>query len=89
MNSELITGKRKFLNPAVALNVKEKTMDCPLLSNSHLKPCKSTSDVFANTIFSSDKYCKGIWFTLCPLFRQQKIKENIKENYFGNVLADR
>jgi hypothetical protein len=64
-------------------------MDCPLLSDSRLKPCKSTNDVFAHTIFSSDKYCKGIWFTLCPLFRQQKIKENIKENFLENVPADR
>jgi hypothetical protein len=64
-------------------------MDCPLLSNSRLKPCKSTSDLFANTIFSSDKYCKGIWFTLCPLYRQQKIKENIKEEFMKNVFAAR
>ncbi len=64
-------------------------MDCPLLSNSRLKPCKSTSDLFANTIFSSDKYCKGIWFTLCPLFRQQKIHENVKVDFMKNVLAAR
>jgi hypothetical protein len=49
-------------------------MDCPLLSRSRLKPCKSTKDVFAHTLFLSDKYCKGILFTLCPLFRQQQGK---------------
>jgi len=64
-------------------------MDCPLLSTNRLKPCKSTSDLFANTIFSSDKYCKGIWFTLCPLFRQQKIKKNIKDKFPENVFMDR
>jgi hypothetical protein len=89
MNSDLMTTKTKDSNPAVALKGKGETMDCPLLSNSRLKPCKSTSDVFANTIFSSDKYCKGIWFTLCPLYRQQKIKENIKEDFMKNVLAVR
>jgi len=64
-------------------------MDCPLLSTNRLKSCKSTSDLFANTIFSSDKYCKGIWFTLCPLFRQQKIKGNIKDKFPENVFMDR
>jgi hypothetical protein len=49
-------------------------MDCPLLSHNRLNPCRSTSDLMAHTIFSSDKYCKGIWFTLCPLFRQHHFK---------------
>jgi hypothetical protein len=47
-------------------------MDCPLLSSSRLKPCKSTSDLVAHASFSSDKYCKDPWFTLCPRFRQQQ-----------------
>ncbi len=47
-------------------------MDCPLLSINSLKPCRSTSDLLAHTIFSSAEYCKGIWFTLCPWFRQQR-----------------
>jgi hypothetical protein len=47
-------------------------MDCPLLSHSPLKPCKSTSNLFAHTLFSSDMYCKGIWFPLCPRFRQEQ-----------------
>ncbi len=47
-------------------------MDCPLLSMSRLKPCRSTKDVFAHTLFLPDKCCKDIWFTLCPLFRQQR-----------------
>jgi hypothetical protein len=47
-------------------------MDCPLLSSSRLKPCRSTSNLLAHTLFSSDKYCTGIWFTLCPLFRHQQ-----------------
>ncbi len=47
-------------------------MDCPLLSSSHQKPCRSTSNWLAHTVFLSTEYCKGIWFTLCPLFRQQR-----------------
>ncbi len=50
-------------------------MDCPFLSKSRLNPCKSTSDVLAHTtLFSSDTYCKGPWFPLCPCFRQQRFK---------------
>ncbi len=52
-------------------------MDCPLFSSKHLKPCRSTSDLLAHTVFSSDKYCKGIWFTLCPWFRQQQFNESL------------
>jgi hypothetical protein len=52
-------------------------MDCPLLSSSRLNPCKSTSDLFAHTFFSSDKYCKGVWFTLCPRFRQQQFNVSL------------
>lgn len=58
-------------------------MDCPLLSSSRLKPCSSTRDVFAHTLFSSDKYCRGIWFTLCPRFRQQQFKENVLADLWG------
>jgi hypothetical protein len=47
-------------------------MDCPLLFRSRLNPCRSTSNLFANTLFLSDKYCKGEWFTLCPRFRHQQ-----------------
>ena len=47
-------------------------MDCPLLSGKHLKPCRSTSDLLSHTVFSSDEYCKGPWFRLCPWFRQQQ-----------------
>ncbi len=49
-------------------------MECPLLSCSRSEPCRSTSDLFAHTLFSSDKYCKGAWFTLCPRYRHQQIQ---------------
>ncbi len=52
-------------------------MDCPLLSSSRLKPCRSTSDFLANTVFASAEYCKGIWFTLCPWFRQQRVNVSL------------
>lgn len=52
-------------------------MDCPLLSSSRLKPCRSTSDLLAHTLFSSDKFCKGAWFRLCPRFRQQHFKASL------------
>jgi hypothetical protein len=44
-------------------------MDCPLLTHNRSNTCRSTSSLLAHTLFSSDKYCKGAWFTLCPLFR--------------------
>jgi hypothetical protein len=46
-------------------------MDCPFLSKIPLNICTSTSDVLAHSLFSSDK-CKGLWYTLCPLYRQQR-----------------
>jgi hypothetical protein len=84
-----MTTKTDVSHSSCCVLNKGETMECPLLSYSRLKPCRSTKDVFAHTIFSSDKYCKGIWFTLCPLFRQQKIKKNIKENFLENVFVDR
>ncbi len=47
-------------------------MDCPLLARNRQKPCRSRRDLFAHTLFAPEKYCKGEWFTLCPLFRQQQ-----------------
>jgi hypothetical protein len=52
-------------------------MDCPLLSCSRPGPCRSTSDLFAHTLFTSDKYCKGAWFTLCPRYRHQQINVSL------------
>ena len=60
-------------------------MDCPLLSSSRLNPCKSTSDLFAHTLFSSDKYCKGVWFSLCPRFRQQQFKVSLSADTAASV----
>ena len=62
-------------------------MDCPLLSSSRLKPCRSTSDLFAHTLFLSEKYCKGVWFTLCPRFRQQQFPVSLFMDTAGDSIS--
>ncbi len=48
-------------------------MDCPFLSSGPAT-CKSTSDLLAHTLFSSEEYCRGDWFTLCPWYRQHQFE---------------
>ncbi len=64
-------------------------MDCPLLSGNRSKQCRSTRDLLAHTLFSEDnRYCRGIWFTLCPLYRQHYLSVFLSSDVSARVVME-